>query len=84
LACLREIAHPPVASVFTGYRRSDVTHALDGFGVLVPEVERRQILGALFSSTLFSGRAPEGHVAITSFVGGMRNPELGRRDGPAL
>ena len=81
---LREIAHPPVASVFTGYRRQDVAHALDGFGMLVPEVERRQILGTLFSSTLFPGRAPEGHVAITTFVGGMRSPELGRRDDVAL
>ena len=79
LAELREIAHPPVASVFTGYRRADVADALDGFGMLVPEVERRQILGALFSSTLFPGRAPLDHVALTSFVGGMRSPELGRR-----
>lgn len=80
LSALREIEHPPVASVFTGYRRSDVAHALDGFGVLVPEVERRQILGALFSSTLFPGRAPADHVAITTFVGGMRDPSLARRD----
>ncbi len=84
LGGLREIAHPPVASVFTGYRREDVAHALDGFGMLVPEVERRQILGTLFSSTLFPGRAPEGHVAITTFVGGMRSPELGRRDDAGL
>jgi oxygen-dependent protoporphyrinogen oxidase len=84
LGRLREIAHPPVASVFTGYRREDVAHALDGFGMLVPEVESRQILGSLFSSTLFPGRAPAGHVAITTFVGGMRSPELGRRDDAGL
>jgi oxygen-dependent protoporphyrinogen oxidase len=77
-AVLREIDHPPVASVFLGFRRGDVAHPLDGFGVLVPEVEHGRILGCLFSSTLFPGRAPEGHVAITCFVGGTRQPDLGR------
>ena len=84
LAVLREIAHPPVVSVFTGYRREQVAHALDGFGVLMPEVERGKILGTLFSSTLFPGRAPEGHVALTTFVGGMRAPELAARDDDSL
>ncbi len=76
LSGLEEIAHPPVASVFTGYRREDVDHPLDGFGMLVPRVESRKILGTLFSSTLFPGRAPAGHVALTTFVGGARQPEL--------
>jgi oxygen-dependent protoporphyrinogen oxidase len=78
LATLREIEHPPVASVFTGFRREDVAHPLDGFGVLVPEVEGGKILGTLFSSSMFPGRAPEGHVAVTTFVGGVRQPELAR------
>lgn len=78
LVPLREIEQPSVASVFMGFRRGDVRHPLDGFGVLVPEVERRAILGTLFSSTLFPGRAPDGHVALTTFVGGMRRPELAR------
>jgi oxygen-dependent protoporphyrinogen oxidase len=80
LSILREIEHPPVASVFTGYRRADVLHPLDGFGLLVPRVERGLILGTLFSSTLFPGRAPEGFVGLTSFVGGMRQPELTTQD----
>ena len=81
---LREIAHPPVASVFTGFRRSDVAHPLDGFGVLVPEVEQRMILGSLFSSTLFPGRAPDGYVALTTFVGGVRSPSLAQQDDAGL
>jgi protoporphyrinogen/coproporphyrinogen III oxidase len=80
LAGLREIEHPPVASVFTGFRREDVRHPLDGFGALMPQVERGRILGTLFSSTLFPGRAPEGHVALTTFVGGTRQPELAELD----
>jgi oxygen-dependent protoporphyrinogen oxidase len=72
---LDSIECPPVASVFVGFRRADVSHPLDGFGALVPATEGRFILGAIFSSTLFPGRAPEGHVALTAFVGGALRPE---------
>ncbi|MBL9215007.1 MAG: protoporphyrinogen oxidase [Opitutaceae bacterium] len=84
LAGLREIPQPPVASVFLGFRREDVAHPLDGFGMLTPAVAGRQILGTLFSSTLFPGRAPEGHVALTTFVGGARQPDLARQDDATL
>lgn len=82
-AALRELSHvveqveyPPVSCLTLGFRRADVAHPLDGFGVLVPAAEKRRLLGALFTSTLFPERAPEGHVAITVFVGGDRNPDL--------
>ena len=78
LASLDAIEHPPVSSLFLGYRREQVAHPLDGFGVLVPEIERRSVLGILFSSSLFAGRAPDGHVALTVMAGGARAPELGR------
>ncbi|RME94674.1 MAG: protoporphyrinogen oxidase [Verrucomicrobia bacterium] len=79
LGPLKEIHYPPVASVVLGYRREDVAHPLDGFGVLIPEIERFRILGTLFSSSLFPNRAPAGHVTLTSYVGGMRAPELVER-----
>ncbi len=77
---LAAVKYPPLSVVSLGFRREDVAHALNGFGVLVPSVENRSILGALFSSTLFRGRAPEGCVLITTFVGGARQPELARRE----
>lgn len=80
LAALPAMEQSPVVSVFTGFRRGDVAHPLDGFGLLAPSVERREILGTLFSSTLFPGRAPAGHVALTTFVGGARQPELTQLD----
>lgn len=80
LAPLREMIYAPVASVVLGFRREDVAHPLDGFGVLVPEAERRNILGAIFSSSLFPGRAPDGHVTISCYIGGMRAPELAACD----
>lgn len=74
LASLENIPHPPVASLFLGYRREQVAHPLDGFGGLVPMVERRDVLGILFSSSLFPDRAPAGHVGLTVFAGGSRQP----------
>ena len=73
---LAEIGHPPLSVVFLGYRASALAHPLDGLGVLMPAVEKRGVLGMLFSSTLFPGRAPNEHVALTAFVGGARQPQL--------
>jgi oxygen-dependent protoporphyrinogen oxidase len=75
---LGEMIYPPVVSVVSAYRREDVAHPLDGFGFLVPEKEKRRILGTIFSSSLFPGRGPDGMVVLTTFVGGMRQPELAR------
>jgi oxygen-dependent protoporphyrinogen oxidase len=77
---LTSITHPPVAVLALGFRREDVAHRLDGFGFLVPEVERRNVLGVVFSSTVFPGRAPAGHVLLTAFVGGVRHPDLANAD----
>ncbi len=76
LKVLGEITYPPVTSFTMGFKREDVAHPLDGFGVLVPKVEKRNCLGTLFTSSLFAGRAPAGHVTLTSYMGGMRAPEL--------
>jgi oxygen-dependent protoporphyrinogen oxidase len=73
---LAKVYYPPVASVVLGFRRAEVAHPLDGFGMLVPEKEGCNILGALFSSSLFSRRAPEGEVLITCYIGGTRAPDL--------
>ncbi|RUM45103.1 MAG: protoporphyrinogen oxidase [Desulfocapsa sp.] len=46
-----------------------------GFGYLSPEREKRFCLGALFSSNMFPGRTPEGHLLLEALVGGRRHPE---------
>ena len=79
LASLDHLEHPAVASLFLGFRRDQIAHPLDGFGALFPSVEKRALLGVLFNSTLFPGRAPEGHVALTVMVGGARHGDLARR-----
>jgi protoporphyrinogen/coproporphyrinogen III oxidase len=75
LACLlEEIEYAPVAVVSLGYRLADVGRDLDGFGFLVPRSAGCQTLGSVWNSSLFPGRAPEGHALLTSFVGGATNP----------
>ncbi|KXU37036.1 hypothetical protein AXK12_02410 [Cephaloticoccus capnophilus] len=86
LASLAEIEHPPVSTLFLGYRREQVAHPLDGFGMLVPKVEKLPLLGVIFSSTLFPERAPKGHVALQVMLGGAAcdHRQLGARvGGPA-
>jgi oxygen-dependent protoporphyrinogen oxidase len=76
LATFAEIRYPPVASVVLGFRREDVAHPCNGFGMLIPKVEGFKILGTIFSSSLFPNRAPAGHLTLTSYVGGERFPDL--------
>jgi oxygen-dependent protoporphyrinogen oxidase len=73
---LSAIRYAPISSVVLGFKREQVAHSLDGFGFLVPEVEGLNILGAIFNSSLFPNRAPAGHVTITVYLGGFRNPSL--------
>jgi oxygen-dependent protoporphyrinogen oxidase len=73
---LVKVEYAPVAVVGAGYRREQVGHAVDGFGFLVPRKEKRSVLGTVWSSSLFAGRAPEGMVSFASFVGGATNAQL--------
>jgi protoporphyrinogen/coproporphyrinogen III oxidase len=84
LSTLSSIVHPPVAVLALGFRREQVSHPLDGFGFLTPEVERRRVLGVVFSSTIFPDRAPEGHVMLSAFVGGTRDPDFVQADPQTL
>jgi protoporphyrinogen/coproporphyrinogen III oxidase len=71
-----KIPYAPVAVVSAGYRREAVGRALDGFGFLAPGAEGLRVLGCVWNSALFPGRAPEGQVLLTSFAGGALNPEI--------
>jgi oxygen-dependent protoporphyrinogen oxidase len=66
--------HASPVTVSLGYRREQVRHLLDGFGVLVPAAERRRALSLQFTSSLFPDRAPAGHVLLTATLGGARQP----------
>lgn len=73
-ALLASVEYAPVAVVSLGYPRDAVKHGLNGFGFLVPRSAKLRILGSVWNSSLFPGRAPAGHVLLTSFVGGVTDP----------
>lgn len=77
---IERVDYPPVSTLTLGFQRTDVAHPLDGFGMLIPAVERRTLLGVLFSSSLFPSRAPDDCVTITCFVGGARQADRARED----
>ena len=84
LADLADVSYPPVSSLFIGYKRNQVSHPLDGFGMLIPPAEHRSVLGVLFNSTLFPGRAPADHVGLTVMTGGALRPDLAHVDDDPL
>jgi protoporphyrinogen/coproporphyrinogen III oxidase len=73
---LQKIEFASTATINLAYRRADVPHLLDGFGFVVPYIERRSILACTFSSVKFAGRAPADHVLLRAFVGGALQPEM--------
>ena len=81
---LNSIYYPPVMVLYLGYDIKDIGQPLDGFGFLIPSKEKKNFLGALWSSVIFDNRAPEGKAAFTLFVGGTRSPELFSDDNSTL
>jgi oxygen-dependent protoporphyrinogen oxidase len=75
---LGAIPYAPVAVAALGYEADAMDQPLEGFGFLVPRLEGRRILGALWDSSVFPGRAPSGKSLIRVMVGGARQPELAR------
>jgi oxygen-dependent protoporphyrinogen oxidase len=73
---LAAIPYSPISVVALGYDKTALGNPLDGFGFLIPRGERRKILGALWDSSVFPNRAPEGKALIRAMVGGVRRPEL--------
>lgn len=71
---LAGIEYAPVAVVSLGYRQEDIGHSLHGFGFLAPRSSGLRLLGCVWNSSLFPGRAPAGHALLTCFVGGATDP----------
>lgn len=75
-AHLRRIEYAGTVIVSLAYPRERIAHRLDGFGFVVPAVEKRRILAASFSSVKFAGRAPQDAALVRVFIGGACQLEL--------
>jgi oxygen-dependent protoporphyrinogen oxidase len=73
---LGQIPASSMAVVVTLHRANDVAHPLDASGLVVPHVEKRDVIAVSFASRKLPGRAPEGWVQLRTFVGGELRPEL--------
>ena len=78
---MRGIPYASTATVTLGYRREGFSHDLDGYGFVVPRVERRVLLASTWSSSKWDHRAPDGSALIRSYIGGAgREAVLERPD----
>lgn len=71
---LCSLFYAPIIQVAVGVRD---TGGMDcpAFGGLVPSKERQRVLGILFPSSCFGGRAPEGGALYSYFIGGARHTD---------
>lgn len=73
---LKSISYASTTTINIAYRRRDVPHLLEGFGFVVPFIEKRSLIACTFSSIKFPGRAPNGSVLLRAFVGGALQPDM--------
>ncbi|HVI48797.1 MAG TPA: protoporphyrinogen oxidase [Chitinophaga sp.] len=69
---LQRITYPRMGVLHLGFDAGALQQPLEGFGFLVPNAERMHFLGAICNSAIFRGKAPEGKMLLTVFVGGAR------------
>jgi oxygen-dependent protoporphyrinogen oxidase len=75
-AKLNQIKYASTATINFAYKRSAINHSLNGFGFVVPLIEKRSLIACTFSSVKFSGRAPSGYALLRAFAGGALQPEV--------
>jgi oxygen-dependent protoporphyrinogen oxidase len=73
-SALAGISYAPIVTTSLGVAPADAARRIEGFGFLVPREENLRLLGCLFMSQLFPGRAPEGSELLQCMLGGMRWP----------
>ena len=77
---LESIPYYPLIIVHVGIPLESVEFTPKGFGFLVPRNRGTRVLGILWTSSVFPGRAPEGHALMTLFYGGATDPEILNND----
>ena len=70
---LGEIRFASTVVLVLGFRREDVAHPLDGYGLIVPRTEGLRTTALSFHSTKLEGRVPDGHVMLRIFFGGIHD-----------
>ncbi len=69
-----QIEHGSSVTLTLGYKQSEIDHPLNGYGYVIPGVEKADVLACTWTSSKWANRAPQEHVAIRVFLG-----KVGRR-----
>lgn len=72
---LAQIPYVPVALVHLGYPVAALPRPVHAYGFFVPPSEPLRVLGGIFPSQIFAGRAPDGFHLFSVRTGGARHPE---------
>ena len=81
---LKQIKYVSTATVTLAYKRENFSHALDGFGFVVPKCEGRSILACTWTSSKFPHRAPQGYVMLRCYLGGALQEDIAEKDEQTL
>lgn len=73
---LDAIRYVSTGTISLAFRREEISHPLDGFGIVIPRSEDRPINAVTWTSTKFEQRAPHGTILLRVFFGGSRRPEM--------
>ncbi|MBL7967002.1 MAG: protoporphyrinogen oxidase [Prolixibacteraceae bacterium] len=79
IAPFNQLKYAAVTQVLLGFEKWKGI-SLNAFGGLVPGKENKNILGALFTSSFFEGRAPQGGALLSVFMGGTKRPDIAHMD----
>ena len=71
---LHDVEYSPISVVGLGY--DNLKHNLNGFGLLTTTSSKKDILGVLWDSSIFTDRASQDRKALRVMIGGQRNPTL--------
>src|SRR5277367_1487478 len=71
LNSLGRFRHSSASAVSLGFRREDVAHPLNGFGMLVPKIERRKMTACTWMNTKFPHRVATGLALLRVFLPGL-------------
>jgi oxygen-dependent protoporphyrinogen oxidase len=75
LSNIANLNYAKVVQVNLGYKHW-TGMKLNAFGGLVPLIEKRDILGILFTSSFFKNRAPKNGALLSVFLGGTKKPDV--------
>jgi oxygen-dependent protoporphyrinogen oxidase len=80
---IANLAYAPIVQISVGIKHTGKL-SFNGFGGLVPSREGKNVLGILYPSACFPGRAPEEGALFSFFIGGVNHRELTERSDSQL